>query len=846
MCLSYRHELALLRVTQGRDGERMDFAEPGVGPHYGPDRQIAIEHIDVHLVIDPEAKKYSGEAWIRFRPLPAFDGTVALDLDEVVVDSVRDLQGADLDWVHDDATLTVRKVTAPGTVVVRWHVENPRRGMYFTGPTAAEPARQHMAWTQCQDEDAHFLLPCHDHPGTKHAWAIELEGPKGYTLLSNGAAIESGVRNDRAFARFAMTDAMPAYLFTAVCAKLTVHEAEWRGRAVRYFAPIGEDEAVMRSMGRTPEMMELFATRTGTEFPWPRYDQVVVHDFIFGGMENTGCTTMTRALLVDAKAAIDWDAESLVSHELAHQWFGDLVTCQDWSQGWLNESWATFMETVWTESSRGEAEGTWYVYEQARSYFEEDSGRYRRPIVAYNFREPIDVFDRHLYEKGGCVLHTLRHELGDVAFWAGVRHYLERHGKQTVHTRHFQRALEESTGRNLDRFFADWVHSAGHPVVEVKLGREDGLVTVAVKQTQHDDGAPFVYHLPLRLEIRTRSGRIETVDLKLRERERTFAIPMTEDVETVRVDPGFRFLAKLSLEGPRGWLEALLADSCPVLASRAARALLDEGSTAAFDAVVRAMGDHPFFGVRGELAAMLGKRGGADARDALLRTFDGERDPRARRRIAEALGHFREAVVADKLIEILGGLVETWHLTGAALVSLGKTRDPRAIETITAHLDTPSWVEFVTQRGLDGLAATEDPAVKDTLNAYSRPDHRDRVRAAAARAMGHLADKVESVRPVLVERLIEMTNEPGFRAQIATIAALGDAKDASANAALERLHRSAPDGRTRRNAYEALVQIRHGRTTGDALAGLRKRVEELAEENHKLRMRVEKIEPVQK
>src|SRR6185295_14636097 len=133
------------------------------------------------------------------------------------------------------------------------------------------------------------------------------------------------------------------------------------------------------------------AERTGVSYPWPRYDQVVVHEFVFGGMENVACTTMTDQLLVDEKAELEFEGDGLVSHELAHQWFGDLVTCQDWSQGWLNEGWATYSQHVWKEHDLGPAEAQYALYEQFSDYQTEDGSRYRRPIVSYLYRHPIDL-----------------------------------------------------------------------------------------------------------------------------------------------------------------------------------------------------------------------------------------------------------------------------------------------------------------------------------------------------------------------------------------------------------------------------------------------------------------------
>ncbi len=838
MCLSHRHEHGLVGFSAD---DRLPYAEPGVEASYGPDRTVAIEHIALRLNLWPSEQRFDGSATIRFRQMPAYSGVLVLDLDEVTVEGVTDADGGPLLWRTEGGKLRVDG--AKTAVIVHWRGENPRHGLYFTGPVPHASERPWSAWTQCQDEDAHFVFPCHDHPRTKHAWSIELEGPPGYTLLSNGVRVGGGDRNGRSWAQFEQREPMPAYLLTAVAAKLTTIETSWRDKPVRYLVPVGDEEAVQRAMGRTPEMMELFSTLTGTDYPWPRYDQVVVHEFVFGGMENTACTTMTRLLLVDQKAALEWEADSLVSHELAHQWFGDLVTCQDWSQGWLNESWATFMEAVWFEHARDAASATWLRHDLARSYFEEEGSRYRRPIVSYDFKEPIDVFDRHLYEKGACVLATLRNELGADAFWAGVKVYLASRAHKTAHTRDFQRALEDTTGRNLDRFFQQWIFSPGHPVLNVKIARDGDLLCVTVKQKQTGDGVPNVYAFPLHIEVIGTDGRTTTVDLQIADRERTFAVPLKGvDVSTVRVDPGFRVLSRLELEAPREWLERLLSDACPVLASRAARALLDEGSAAAFRAVVKARDEHPFYGVRADLAAQIGRRGGEEGRDAMLAALNSEKEPRARRAVVDALGQYRDTKVVDALITVLGEDLPTWHLLGSALTALGKTRDPRAATVIREHLGTPSWAQWVRRRAVDALAQTRDPGVFDDIASATHVGKPGRVRMNAATALASLAEHVPAVRDRAVERLIEMLGEPGFFAQLGAATALATLRDDRALPALTRLHRTAADGRVRRGAYEAIARTQRGRAGDDAIGGLRTRLDDLAEENHKLRTRLDRLE----
>jgi aminopeptidase N len=823
-------------------GGRMSFAEPGVPRHYAPSRAVRITHIDLTLRLWPEARRFEGEATISLEPLATYAGRFALDLDEVDVVAVEDADGLALDWSHDDGALTIRG-SAPTAVRVRWTGNRPRRGLYFTGPTSWAPGRQHMAWTQCQDEDGHFLLPCHDHPGVRHGWRIRLEGPAGYTLLSNGAQIDSGEADGRAYAVFEQAQPMPVYLLTAVCAQLSAVEDRWRDRPVRYLVPVGEEAHARTSMGATPAMMEFLSERTGVDYPWPRYDQVVVHDFVFGGMENTACTTMTDVLLVPPNARLEWDPESLVVHELAHQWFGDLVTCQDWSQGWLNESWATLCEALWWEHTRSAADAMWYRFETMQQYFHEHDGRYRRPIVSYTFREPIDVFDRHLYQKGSCVLWTLRAELGEGPFWAGVTAYLTARAHQVVHTRDFQRALEETTGRNLDGFFHQWLHQAGHPALTVVLGEEDGLLTVRVRQTQSGDDVPDAFHFTLPIEITLADGGTRSLRLPVRERERGWAVPVDGEIAAVRVDPDLSVLARITLEGPTRWIAPLLEDASPALALRAARALLATGSVKGTAAVVAALLNDGHFGARSQMASLLGKHGGALAKEALLAVAtDADADARVRRSAVQALGTFRDEQVADAMFGLLAADLPTIQLRGAALTTLGATHDPRALPVLQRHLEVPSWADHVRQRALAALAQSRDDGALPILVAMSAADQPPRARGAAAAALGVLGDALPDCKRPARERLVQMLSEPGFRAQLGALSGLTTLRDPAALGALEQVRTTAPDGRTRRLAYEAQVRTREGGSSEAGMARLREQLEGLAEENRKLRSRIEKLE----
>ncbi len=816
------------------------FAEPGIAPHYAPDVGFKLSGITLHLTIDPAAKTLQGEAEISIDPLISGLGEVSLDFDDMTVETVEDATtGAALQWRHTDAKLRIMGMNSQGGKVrVRWH-GSPTRGLYFTGPTPANPDRPFMAWSQCQDEDAHFFFPCIDQPGVKAPMEIRVTVPEGYTAIGNGEA----KGQDGCDFLFSQIDPIPAYLFTVVVGPLTVLQDGQGDIPIQYWAPEGTDEATLRRVfDKTPRMIKLFEQTFGHPYPWPRYDQVVVHDFIFGGMENVAATTLTDMVLTDERAAIDWDAESLIAHELAHQWFGDLITCQDWSQGWLNEGWATYSEIVWKVHDLGQAEADYHLFSDLANYLSESGGRYQRAIVSYQFREPIDMFDRHLYEKGALVNHTLRTVLGETAFWDGVAHYLRRHAHGTVHTRDYQRALEEVSGRNLDGFFQQWVHAPGHPKLSVTTSWTNGLLEVKVEQQQSGKDVPEIYQLPLDIKVITETDE-QHVTLRVAERVRAWVIPCTTEPKQVEVDAGFRILSEITVSGPRPWLVASLKhDSSVVGRIRAARALAKEGSPKAVEALITALADEDFWGVRLQLADILADIGTATVRTALLDCID-DAHPKARRGIVAAIAKLpRHPDITAALTKIAQEGDPSIQVEGEAVRSLGKLRTDNAVAMCTEVSGRPSWNEMLACRALEGISYTRSEAALPLLLDWTSEESHERARATAAAGLGRLADEVEPCRNAAIERLIELAIDAPFRVRYAAIPALGQARAIQAYSTLQRIHEGQSDGRLRRQAYEAIQRITASRGGESTMANLRRGLEKLRDENRALRTRVDALE----
>lgn len=809
---------------------RRAYAEPGAKPNYGPSHNFRITGYDLCLTIDPVAKTLRGSAIIAVDWFPGADGEAIFDFDELTLENAEDGAGEKLSFVAADGKL---RLPHREEYRLSWS-GSPRRGLYFVGPTPAEPHRDAQAWTQCQDEDAHFVFPCIDHPSVKHPWKVKIVAPPGFDVVGNGRP-----EGDT----FVVDAPMPAYLFSAVVARLDRHADKLALRAgdklgdlpVNYYVPAGSDaKQVRRAFGKTPQMIEFLSGLYGT-YPWARYDQVVVYDFIFGGMENLAATTLVDVVLVDDVAAPDSDLDSLVVHELGHQWWGDLVTCQDWSQSWLNEGWATYTEYLWYAHDRGLDEAKYHLWDNLQLYLGEDGGRYRRPIVSYLFTEPIDMFDRHIYEKGALVVHTLRTVLGEEAFWSGVRTYLSRHANGTVHTRHMQRAFEDASGKNLDGFFAQYVFSSGHPQLSVNTAWADGLLTVVVKQTQSGDGVTEVFNVPLTLLV---NG--ERVVLQLTERERAYAVRCAVEPKWVGIDPGLAILADITVTGAASLLVATLQqDPCIIGRIRAAKALAADGSWRAVDALVAALSADRAWMVRAEVADALAATGCEAALSALLSAV-GEADARVRRRIVAALGGFRRDIVGTTLLALRPD--PSIHVRGEVARVLGKLRVAGSRAHCEALLDQPSWSEVLRARALEGLGHSRDAGVFPLLSAWTGDDKPMRARAAAVAAMARLGDEVESVRTAVVERLLILAEDASFRVQVSAINALGMLRDGRAMPLLQRVHGLAGDGRARRLAFEAMANIREGRTTEAGIASVRNEVQALLDENRKLRDRVTKLE----
>ena len=826
-----------------------EFAFPGTQPKFAPDRVVDIVHILLEIEVDPAARTVAGTATLRAAAI-APTKVVELDAVELTIEGVT-ANGKDAAFRHDGKKLRIELATelqpAEELVLAVSYRGAPRRGLYFTAPDDGYPDKPIQVWTQGQDEDSRYWFPCFDAPNEKATSEVIAKVPAGMFALSNGTLLSDRTQGGKRIVHWRLDVPHSCYLVTLAVGDFATIETKWRDVPVVYYVQRGLEAECERTLARTPEMLELFSTKFGVAYPYPRYSQVFVADFIFGGMENTSATTLTDTVLIDERASIDYDIDSLVAHELAHQWFGDLVTCRDWGEGWLNEGFATYAEYLWREHHEGRDAADLELEEWGDSYMGEDSGRYRRTIATKLFDEPIDIFDSHLYEKGGRVLHMLRHYLGDTAFFRTLAHYLTKHRHGLVESRDLARAVEDATGKVVDWFFSQWVIDfAGHPELAIafKWEPDTQLMVVTVEQHQHVDAKTPLFRIPTTLRFRIGDLDVD-VPIEIKEAKQTFRLKLEAEPSQAIFDPGHVLLATRKIDKPEPvWLQELASATLGLDRAAAAAALAKRGGRAAEAALIAALSDDKFWATRGAAAAGLAKIRNATARDALIKRLRGEVHPRARRAIARALGEFvLDAEAGAALAQLVDKGDPSYFVEAEACLALGKTRTPRAGELLRKAAGRDSLTDVIRQHAYRGLAEARDDSALGLLADGIRWGHPAQGRRAAAGALAQLmrGRRDREARDVR-ERLELLLSDQDFRVQAAAIEALSVIGDPAAIPPLRRLIERELDGRLRRRAKEVARDLEEGAPIAEDVRRLRDELGELRQLAGALRERVDQLE----
>jgi len=421
------------------------------------------------------------------------------------------------------------------------------KGLYFINPLGTEKNKPRQIWTQGETEANSCWFPTIDKPNQRMTQEISLTVEKQFRTLSNGSLTASranadGTRTDT----WKLSQPHAPYLATLVVGDFAVVSDSWHGKSVDYYVEPQYAGTARAVFGHTPEMLDFFSKKLGVEYPWDKYAQVAVRDYVSGAMENTTATThgagiqATRRDLVDANYQT---GESTIAHELFHHWFGDYVTAESWANLPLNESFADYSEYLWAEHKYGADEAALVQETKMANYLEEAQVK-REPLIRYHYADREDLFDRHSYDKGGRVLHMLRKYVGDDAFFAALNRYLIQNKQSAVEISKLRTAFEETTGEDLMWFFNQWFLQRGHPELRITHGYAGGQVTLRVQQVQDTLFQP-VYRLPVSVAIWTGSSQPTVQRITVTKADQTFTLPAAQRPSLVKFDQESQLLAQL-------------------------------------------------------------------------------------------------------------------------------------------------------------------------------------------------------------------------------------------------------------------------------------------------------------
>ena len=815
---------------------------------YAPDRTVDVLHLRIDVTPDFDARTIEAETAVSFAPISKPVQEVTLDAVELSIESVKATRPiAEHVATGRDVTILFEEPIPVGErveVTFRYTAE-PKQGLYFRTEAMGYPAGDDHLWTQGETHEARNWFPCFDYPNERSTTEVICRVPDGMTVLSNGRRVSDQIdpRTGLRAVHWRMDKPHVSYLVCLVAGYLHELDDRHRDLPLGFYTQPSLAEHAANSFADTAEILAFFEEEIGVPFPWPKYDQVTIRDFTAGGMENTTLTTLTHRTIFSPATEDLFTSRPLDAHETAHQWFGDYVTCEDWSQLWLNEGFATYYTHLYEEHKFGRDELLYRLHRDAASRIL-SAEKATLPIVYRGYKNAWEQFDFRAYPKGAWVLHMLRTRLGKEVYRTAIHRYLEKHALSSVVTADLVAELEDASGLSLDQFFDQWVYHGGVPKLKVRhrwLPKEK-LARVTIEQTQTVNDDVLLFHVPTKMRFVV-DGKAVDHAIDLRKAKQEFFVPLAKQPTIVRFDPELGVLADLDFEKPLAMLEAQLANHSDIIGRlRAAEALGEKKSKRTVAALQTALQSDPHYGVRIAAAKSLKKLHTDEAFAALTESLD-QPSARVRKEVVASLGDFYRPE-AEMLLNRVVNEDRNPGVAAAAVRALGKYQSEAAQSAIVTALAKPSLHERFAIEAFEAAQHQGDPALlRPVLKAlHARGDDFDgRTWAAGLKAAARLAtigDDKAAARDAITAQL----RHPKAPIQTAAIEALGELRDPT-TLALVRARTDDANVRLARAAQAAVKKIEtEAAFVPKELLQLRKLVRELEADQKKLQESVERLE----
>jgi aminopeptidase N len=548
--------VALLLASNGVFAQTTGTASPMAIYRASATKVNALVHTKLDVRFDYAKRLLYGKEWATLKPYAYATDSLNLDAQGMDIKSVAMVNGKSLQplkykYDQEQIRINLGKKYLPGqtyTIYIEY-VAKPddlkvkgsaaitdAKGLYFINPDSAVKNKPVQIWTQGELQSSSAWFPTLDRPNQKTTSEIIMTVPSKYVTLSNGKLTTqvknaNGTRTDT----WKMDLPHSTYLFMMAVGDFKIYHDKWKEKEVNYYLEPAYAPYAKQIFGTTPEMIELYSKLLGVDYPWNKYSQIVARDYVSGAMENTSATLHGEYVQRTPREMLDENfdkAESTIAHELFHQWFGDYVTAESWSNITVNESFANYSEILWAEHKYGKDAADDHNYKDLVSYLG-DKENYSKNLVRFNYQEKEDVFDLVSYQKGGRILNMMRNFLGDEVFFKGLNIYLKQNALKNGEAHLLRLAMEEASGKDMNWFFNQWYFGAGHPVVKIDYAWDEASKTQKVTVTQSQSGAPFT--IPMAIDLYTGKNK-QHYQVTLKDAVQTFAFQSATRPDLVNVD----------------------------------------------------------------------------------------------------------------------------------------------------------------------------------------------------------------------------------------------------------------------------------------------------------------------
>ncbi len=611
-------------VTPEPEKEAVSMELPPYNPSYT--RKNDLIHTKLDLKFDWEKQHVLGKAWLDVKPL-------FYDTDEMVLDAKGfdlhkvqvDGKDAKYDYNEKDEILRIslgrsysskekfqifidytakpNERKAGGSAAI-----TSEKGLFFINPKGEEGDKPQQIWTQGETENNSAWFPTVDKPNERTTQELTLTVDDKFKTLSNGILESSKKNADGTRTDYWNMDLPHApYLFMLAIGEFAVVSERWEGKLLEYYVEPEYEKDAKAIFSNTPEMLTFFSDFTGVKYPWQKYSQVVVRDYVSGAMENTTGVIFGDFVQKTERELIDNHNERIVAHELMHHWFGDYVTCESWANLTMNEGFANYSEYLWFEHKYGRDAADYHLMSEQSGYVMSSAQMGKHPLIYFGYDDKEDMFDAHSYNKGGAILHMLRKTVGDEAFKAALKLYLTRNKYSSVEAHDLRLAMEDVSGMDLNWFFNQWYFNQGHPSLKINYDYDEVKkeAVVSMEQTQDPSDNPPVFVLPMAIDIYTGAGKSVRKMVQMDKREQEFRFKVASKPQLIVADADHYLLAEK--DEKRTEEEYIFQfNNAPLLHDRyeALQGLKMSSSAAAQQTMIKAL-DDPFWAIRNEALAMV-------------------------------------------------------------------------------------------------------------------------------------------------------------------------------------------------------------------------------------------------